>query len=174
MKILLLLCLFIGNLAFAQRFPHYSYPEYCSGRDMYSNFNQLMYQFSFSSDCTSALNQSRMNRGRFCDREKLIREDGSVAHLFNLGSDCSRSLMQLNGSYLDLFCDRGDLTHIYRGFITDMTFRSKCDSAVFEATQFRGHFCRDGVMMDYLGRSLRDYTFNSNCRRALQQTNRSL
>jgi hypothetical protein len=77
----ILILLIASPVAFAQHFPQRVFPKYCDGSDMFNNLGRLMYQFTFSSDCSSALNQSTVNNGKFCDDEKLVRENGQVVHV---------------------------------------------------------------------------------------------
>src|SRR6478752_2363961 len=105
MKKLILLC-FLTSTAFAQYYPYPQpvFPKYCDGSNMISNAGRVLYQFSFSSGCTEALNQSKTNFGRFCDDEKLVRENGQVAHYFTFSSDCNDGLAGLSQSRYGLYC----------------------------------------------------------------------
>lgn len=136
---------------------------------MFSNRHTPLYRFSFSRDCSEPLQESTLNYGRFCDREKLVRESGAVAHYFTFSSDCKDALRESTQSHYDLFCDDGDLIQIHRGVVAYLTFKSNCKDALREASQYRGHFCNGSVLMNYMGQRLHDFTFNSRCKEALRQ-----
>lgn len=175
MKILLvvLLALTAGG-AFAQHHPEREFAAACHQGDLISNRGRIIYQFSFSSDCISALNQARNNMGRFCAEENLVRENGTVAHTFTFRSDCPTALNELLISRRGLYCDDGALYNIRMGQIANLTFQSSCREAVADAGRYRGLFCADAVMMNHLGERLRDYTFQSSCRSALASISQRL
>ncbi len=168
MKFLITLTLLLSaTIASAQYNPEREFAATCLSGDLISNRGRVLYQFSFSSECLSALEQARNHFGRFCDDETLVNESGTVSHRFTFRSDCTRALNELKASRRGLFCDDGYLYQIRIGQIANLTFSSTCREAVADAGRYRGLFCVDGVMMNHLGQTLRDYTFNSTCRNAL-------
>lgn len=168
MKSIFTIGLFFFSLtSFAQWMPGRIYPSYCQGNNLISNRGTVLYRFSFSSDCPRALSEAQMNQGKFCDNGKLVREDGSQAYFFTFRSDCQEALGDLRISRIGLYCSNGDMNQIYRGTIAFMTFESSCREAIHQAGMYRGLFCHDGRMMDFVGRIIRDYTFNSSCIREL-------
>lgn len=174
MKMLIMILMTLSTAAFAQYHPEREFAVTCQSGDLISNRGRVLYQFSFNSECTSALNQARMNHGRFCDEENLIRENGIVAHRFTFRSDCTTALNELTSSRRGLFCDDGKMYNIRLGQIADLTFSSSCREALGDAGRYRGLFCADGVMINHLGERLRDYSFNSSCRNALLTISQSL
>lgn len=174
MKMLIMVLMMLSGAAFAQHHPQREYAVTCQNGDLVSNRGRVLYQFSFNSECNSALNQARVNDGRFCDDENLIRENGIVAHRFSFRSDCSNALNELKVSRRGLFCDNSSLYQLRIGRLADLTFSSTCREAVNDAGMYRGLFCVNGVMMNHLGERLRDYNFNSSCRNALLTISQSL
>jgi hypothetical protein len=168
MKSIFTIGLFLFSLtSFAQWMPGRIFPAFCQNNYLMSNLGTTLYRFNFTSDCPRALSEAQMNMGRFCDNERLIREDGSLAHLFTFRSDCQEALGDLRVSRVGLYCSNGDMNQIYRGTIAFMNFESSCREAIYQASMYRGLFCHNGKMLDFLGRILRDYTFNSSCIREL-------
>lgn len=174
MKMLIMILMALSSTAFAQHHPEREYAVTCQNGDLVSNRGRVLYQFSFNSECNSALNQARANNGRFCDDENLVSEIGVVAHRFTFRSDCTSALNQLQVSRRGLFCDNSYLYQIRRGKLADLTFSSTCREALNDAGMYRGLFCVDGVMMNHMGERLRDYSFNSSCRNALLTISQSL
>ena len=165
----LILLLSLPLAAFSQHFPQRIYPAYCQGNVIYSNIGTPLYRFTFSSDCADALNQSRNNDGRFCDGRVLVREDGRAVHQFAFWSECPEALLDLKVSNRGLYCDDGDLNQIYSGTLANMAFKSYCKQAINEAGAYRGLFCYRGLMMNYRGQRLKDYSFDSFCRADLPE-----
>ena len=167
MKMLIMILMALSTTAYGQYHPEREIAVACHSTDLISNRGRVLYQFSFNSECNSALNQARMYDGRFCDDENLIRENGEVGHRFTFRSDCTTALNELKLSRRGLFCDDGKMYNIRIGQIADLTFSSSCREAHADAGRYRGLFCADGIMINHRGERLRDYNFNSSCRNAL-------
>ena len=176
MNFFMLLLVFLSSLAvsLAQPTSPREYPVSCEGEDLKSNYGRVIYRFTFSSDCLVSLHQSHYNLGRFCDHEILVRNDGTIAHRFNFNSECRGALDDLLITRYGLYCDEGDLHQIRTNKIASLSFRSLCHEALGDASLYKGLFCENGLMKDHLGRNLRDYTFNTTCRRALPVISRTL
>ena len=98
MKVLFALLMVLGSsISYAQHYPYPErvYPQICHNGEMVSNQGLTIYRFTFPSDCMKALNQSRLNHGRFCDDGNLVRGNGTVAHRYTFGTDCTRGLEHL-------------------------------------------------------------------------------
>ncbi len=175
MKLLIVILMALSTVgAFAQYHPEREFAASCQSGDLISNRGRILYQFSFNSECLSALNQAKENSGRFCDDENLVRETGVIAHRFSFRSDCTSALNELKVSRRGLFCDDGVMYQLRLGQIANLTFQSSCREALADAGRYRGLFCMDGVMMNHLGQTLRDYTFQSSCRNALATISQTL
>jgi hypothetical protein len=171
--IFLVLLMTLSFSVFSQHFPRGTYPAYCQSNVLYSNFGKPIYRFTFSSYCNDALNQSRINLGRFCDDRKLVREDGRINREFSFWSECPEALLDLKISNRGLYCDDGELIQIYLGPLVNMAFKSDCKLAIQEAGAYRGLFCFHGVMMNFRGQRIRDYSFDSYCRAELPNMSQS-
>ncbi len=167
-QMITLILVIFSNLTFAQYSPTI-YPVLCDDNELLSNFGTVIYRFSFSKDCLKALEDSRMSGGHFCDDDKIILPSGHVFHDFNWSSQCQEALSALSESRAGLFCDGTSMFQVRLGLITSHGFESHCKQAIKEARDYRGLFCKDGLMMDQWGRSFRDYGFRSSCVEALKK-----
>lgn len=164
MKYFLFLLLFLNFNVFAQYNSDWIRPKYCAQGDLYSANGKLIYSFFSNLSCEKALRQSINHYGNFCDSEKLINKEGHKIFDFDFPSHCISALEDLVKSGRGLFCDKADLHGIYYRIMVNFRFITDCKEAVLDAGRFRGLFCNDGMMMNYRGERIRDYTFNSRCR----------
>ncbi len=169
MKILLVfLSLFIFEARSQHHYPRV-YPARCEGFDLISNFHQVIYQFSFASECRKGLDLSFKHEGYFCDDSKLLRPTGYFLHQFSWGNDCLKALEEMTSSKYGLFCDGSVLLQKNYGIILDHGFKNDCQESLVNANEYNGLFCHDGVMYDFRGVLLRNYSFQQDCLRALKE-----
>ncbi|HXH74132.1 MAG TPA: hypothetical protein VNJ08_04160 [Bacteriovoracaceae bacterium] len=172
--LLIIMSLFLTAGAWANSSLINANPAYCEGETMYSLQGTVVYKFRYSTECDDALDEARVNKGRFCTFGTLVREDGKDIYSFTFSNGCWDALKKLTYSWTGLFC--GDNNKIYQiGSaleITDMHFDLECKTALNEANLYKGLFCNQGQMFTREGIKLKDYSFETACRRALIDVSR--
>lgn len=165
-KLLWLVLLMTSLTSFAQYRPDF---YSCNGSVLVDGFERIIHQFTFRSDCQTALQQTRQFYGRFCDNEEMRHIRGVAIHRFTFRSDCVKALNEGDNFY-GIFCDRQDMISD-EGVIQRFTFGSECQQAVREVIQYRGYFCNGSRLYNYFGEQVASYRFSSDCQNALRRIN---
>jgi hypothetical protein len=106
----------------------------------------------------------------FCQNNYLMSNLGTTLYRFNFTSDCSRALSEARMN-MGRFCDSEKLIR-EDGFMAHLfTFRSDCQEALGDLRVSRvGLYCNDGDMNQIYRGTIAFMTFESNCRKAINQS----